>query len=191
MFFFNWFPYSSVHFHTFPYRVVFFLQISVQLYPSVEMCGNSVEMYGNIVPILFRDFHRIPQKRFPYSSAEFYGNFLAGRKRAFNSSSPPPPPQTKKLPRSSEAFCMGFTMIMKILVRNEPHVGSVEHIIRSSAVVMCWKSVDLPPQTTRNISPPTHHGKLISLYNRWDVMWIIIILLLQLWYMIAWTFRIC
>ena len=49
------------------------LYVSVQFYRFVEMCRICVRKYNSNY---FREFHRIPQKRFPYSSAEFYGYFL-------------------------------------------------------------------------------------------------------------------
>ena len=56
-------------FHTIPH-------ISVQrCFPL--WCNGNVRKYRSNS---FRVFHRILQKRFPYSSAEFYGNFLAGLK---------------------------------------------------------------------------------------------------------------
>ena len=56
-FVFHRFPQHFAYFRT----ELFFPQISVQCYHSVEMWGNSAEMYGNIVLILLgnsAEFHR-------------------------------------------------------------------------------------------------------------------------------------
>ena len=69
------FPPISVQFRTFPYRVVFFNIFSYNL----PFCGNVRKLCGNVRKYRsnsFREFRRIPQKRFPYNFAEFYGNFL-------------------------------------------------------------------------------------------------------------------
>ena len=80
-----WFPHVSpisVQFRTFPYRDAFPL-ISVHFHKILPFCWNVRKFSGNVWKFRsnsFREFHRILRKRFPYSSAEFYGNFLAGLK---------------------------------------------------------------------------------------------------------------
>ena len=57
-------------FHTIPHISVqrcfplWYPYISIKFYRSVEMCGNSVEMYGNIVPILFGNSTEFCRKDF-------------------------------------------------------------------------------------------------------------------------------
>ena len=71
------------HFRT---EFVFFTDFSknsADFRTILPFCGNVGKFYGNVRKYhynSFREFRRIPQKRFPYSSAEFYGNFLSGLK---------------------------------------------------------------------------------------------------------------
>ena len=59
-FVFHRFPQNSAYFRT----ELFFPQMSVQFYHSVEMWGNSAEMYGNIVLILLGNSAEFRRKDF-------------------------------------------------------------------------------------------------------------------------------
>ena len=72
----------SIQFRTFRTEMLSPL-ISVHFHKILPFCWNVRKFSGNVRKYRsnsFREFHRILQKRFPYSSAEFYENFLAGLK---------------------------------------------------------------------------------------------------------------